>query len=154
MPLAIGVEPISGYGARSLYLAALDELARRYERTTLREALEEYEPPHGLFVVARDDGALAGGAGVRMIGNPEEALGEVKRLWVRPDLRRRGVATRIMTALEGHARETGLTRLYLETGPRQPEAIALYRREGWVEVAAYPEGATRHPNSLLFAKPL
>lgn len=154
MPLAIGVEPISGYGARSLYLAALDELARRYERTTMREALEEYEPPRGLFVVARDDGALAGGAGVRSIGPPDDALGEVKRLWVRPDLRRRGVATRLMSALEGHAREAGFARLYLETGPRQPEAIALYRREGWVEVGAYPEGATRHPNSLLFAKPL
>ena len=154
MPLTVGVEPISGYGARSLYLAALDELVRRYERTTMREALEEYEPPRGLFVVARDDGALAGGAGVRSIGPPDDALGEVKRLWVRPDLRRRGVATRLMTDLEGYARQAGFARLYLETGPRQPEAIALYRRESWVEVAAYPEGAVRHPSSLLFTKPL
>ncbi len=154
MPLTVGPEPVTGYGARSLYLAALDELARRYERTTLREALKEYEPPSGLFLVARDDGALAGAAGVRSIGEPGGGLGEVKRLWVRPDLRRHGVATRIMSALEGHAREAGFARLYLETGPRQPEAIALYRREGWVEVAAYPEGATRHPNSLLFTKSL
>ena len=154
MPLTLEAEPITGYGARSLYLAALDELARRYDRTTLREALEEYEPPHGLFVVARDDGALAGGVGVRSISPASEALGEVKRLWVRPDLRRRGVASRLMGALEVYARAAGFARLYLETGLRQPEAIALYRREGWEEIAAYPEGATRHPNSLLFTKPL
>ncbi len=154
MPLTVEREPVTGYGARSLYLAALDELARRYERTTLREALEEYEPPGGLFVVARDDGALVGGAGVRSIGDPDDALGEVKRLWVRPDRRRHGVATRLMAAVEDCARDAGLARLYLETGPRQPEAIAFYRREGWVEVAAYPEGATPHPNSLLFTKPL
>lgn len=154
MPLAVSAEPITSYGARSVYLAALDELARRYGRSTLREALEEYEPPLGVFLVARDDGDLAGGVGVRAIADDRGPVGEVKRLWVRPDLRRRGVATALMSAVESAARDRGFTRLYLETGVRQPEAIALYERLAWTPVAAYPEGAVTHPDTLRFTRPL
>lgn len=153
MPLAVSAEPITSYGARSVYLAALDELARRYGRSTLREAFEEYEPPLGLFLVARDGGDLAGGVGVRAIADGG-AVGEVKRLWVRPDLRRRGVATALMSAAEAAARDRGFTRLYLETGARQPEAIALYERLAWTPVETYPEGAVTHPDTLRFTKPL
>jgi GNAT superfamily N-acetyltransferase len=154
VPVDVAPEPITSYGARSVYLAALDELARRYERGTFREALEEYEPPRGIFLVARLDGHLVGGVGVRPILGPGDAAGEVKRLWVRPDQRRHGVATSLMTALEAASRDLGYRRLYLETGPRQPEAIALYASAGWVGIESFPEGAVSHPHSLRFSKDL
>ena len=150
--LAIQVEPVTSPGALSVIYAALDELARRYGPGADAEhlELEEMTPPHGLFVVARDDGHVAGGVGVRTIPAPERHVGEVKRLWVRPDLRRAGVGARLMDAVVDGARELGFLDLYLETGFRQPEAIAFYPRIGWEPVTALPEGAHSYPGAHRF----
>jgi len=96
----------------------------------------------------------AGGVGVRPIGDPAQRLGEVKRLWVRPDLRRGGVATDLMSAIETRARQLGYERLYLETGPAQPEALALYVTTGWTPVDEFPPGAFAHRDSHRFTKAL
>ena len=66
--------------------------------------------------MARWDAHLAGGVGLRSISDPAQHLGEIKRLLVRPDLRRRGVVAALMTAVEDYARSTGYRELYLETG--------------------------------------
>lgn len=66
------------------------------------------------------------------------ALHEVKRVFVVPSHRRRGLAAAALRAVEGSARERGIARLVLQTGTRQPEAVALYEREGWRHIAAYP----------------
>ncbi|MBA8793267.1 ADP-ribose pyrophosphatase YjhB (NUDIX family)/GNAT superfamily N-acetyltransferase [Friedmanniella endophytica] len=63
--------------------------------------------------------------------------GEVKRLWVEPGARRRGVAAALLDAVVATAPDRGLRRLVLATGPRQPEAIALYHRAGWRLVPNY-----------------
>ena len=153
--LTIDAEAIGTSGAMSVYLAAVDELDRRYgDEDESRMSPLELSSPSGVFVVARVNGALAGGVGVRPIGDPSQHLGEVKRLWVRPDLRRSGVATSLMNDVERRARDHGFHRLFLETGAKQPEAIALYRSSGWRQVDEFPPGAFTHAGALRFSKAL
>nr|WP_246314691.1 GNAT family N-acetyltransferase [Kineococcus aurantiacus] len=88
--------------------------------------------------------ALAGGepaatASLRRLSVAGEPLRhEVKRVFVGPAHRRRGLAAQALRRVEGSARELGVRRLVLQTGDRQPEAIALYEREGWAPVPVYP----------------
>lgn len=153
--LAIDEEPVTSSAGLSLYHAAIDELIRRYGGDDgLHVDYAELSPPRGFFLVARVDGHPAAGVGLRPIGAREERLGEVKRLWVRPDQRRHGLAAALMTALEGHARDRGFRRLYLETGEAQPEALAFYRKTGWSEIDAFPPGAFSYPTATRFAKTL
>lgn len=156
MPITINDEPVGASGSLSLIYAAVDELERRYGNADDAAHLDydELGPPRGLFLVARDGGELVGGVGLRAIGDPASNNGEVKRLWVRPDLRRLGVARSLMDAVVTRARELGYRRLYLETGPAQPEAQALYPRIGWEPVDAFPPGAYTHPGASRFARSL
>jgi len=78
---------------------------------------------------------------------------EVKRVFVRADHRGRGLAVAALAAVEASAVERGITRLMLQTGIEQPEAAALYTREGWHRIPAYPPYAL-DPYSICFAKPL
>lgn len=81
-----------------------------------------------VFLVAVDDVPLGCG-GLRLLG-PGEA--ELKRMWVRPQARGRGVGGALLAALEDEARALGVRVLRLETGNRQPEAVAMYTRFGYV----------------------
>jgi GNAT superfamily N-acetyltransferase len=146
------IEPVDSPGALSVIYAALDELARRYGPGADAEHLElgEMTPPRGLFVVAREEAHIAGGVGVRTILEPARHIGEVKRLWVRPDLRRAGVGAALMRAVVEGARDLGFVDLYLETGFRQPEAIAFYPRIGWEAAEELPEGAHSYPGAYRF----
>lgn len=156
LSLSITAEAFDSHGARSVLNAAIDELNRRYGSVEddMADHPEQLGPPAGAFLVARTEGHLAGGVGVRSIGDPAASIGEIKRLWVRPDLRRAGVAAALMTAIEEQARELGFVRLYLETGPAQPEALALYPKHGWSPVEDFPSGAFTHPASSRFTKVL
>jgi len=156
LEVTIDDEVITSSGAQSLLYAATDELRRRYGAIDddLHLGLEELSPPTGIFLVARDRGHLSGGVGLRQIASPELRLAEVKRLWVRPDLRRHGVAAQLMAELEQRARTMGYRQLYLETGPAQPEAIALYPTLGWTSVDDFPDGAFTHESAHRFTKVL
>jgi GNAT superfamily N-acetyltransferase len=81
-------------------------------------------------VGAFDGDELVGHAAVRPF---EDAL-EVKRVYVRSDYRGRGISTQLMLELEAIARERGVSRLILQTGNRQAEAIALYLKLGYVPI--------------------
>jgi DNA-binding MarR family transcriptional regulator/GNAT superfamily N-acetyltransferase len=103
---------------------------------------EEMTPPHGVFVVAWLDGAPVGCGAIKVGGN---GAGEVKRMWTAPSARKLGIARKVLRALEERAREAGLTRLRLETNRTLTEAQALYRAEGFREVAAFsPEPYADH----------
>ncbi len=106
-----------------------------------------YRPPKGAFLLARSDGLPLACVSLKRI---DSDTGEVKRLWVAPAARGLGLARRMMTAIEDQARSLGLTRLRLDTNENLPEAIALYRRTGWAEVAAF----TPFPATHWFAKAL
>lgn len=94
----------------------------------LRYPAEAYHPPFGDFLLIVQDGeTVAGGA---FMSHDDETV-ELKRIWTRADLRRRGLAQRVVAALEESAGRLGYTRAYLTTGFRQPEATALYRALGY-----------------------
>ena len=154
LSLTITAESVDTCGALSVLFAATDELNRRYHSVDddMHMHHDQLAPPSGAFLVARVDGHLAGGVGVRSICDPALKLAEVKRLWVRPDLRRHGIAVALMDAIEVRARSIGYGRLYLETGPAQPEALAFYPRQGWTQVDDFPEGAFTHETATRFTK--
>ena len=64
---------------------------------------------------------------------------EIKRMYVVPGMRGRGIARQVLDALELEARRLRAARLLLETGTRQPEAIALYTRAGFSETGPFGE---------------
>ena len=80
-------------------------------------------------------------------------VAELKRLFVHPGYRRKGFSRVLMGAMEDVARGAGATRIILETGTEQPEAIALYRAIGYGEIPPYGE-FSHDPRSLCFAKEL
>jgi GNAT superfamily N-acetyltransferase len=88
----------------------------------------EFAPPTGGFLVAELDGVLIGCAGVRRF---DQDVAELKRLFVRAAYRRRGLARVLLAAAENRALELGYRRLILETGSKQPEAVALYQAQGY-----------------------
>ena len=76
---------------------------------------------------------------------------EVKRMYVPPRSRKRGIATKVLAELEKWARELGYARCILETGKKQPEAIALYGRSGYTVIPNYGQYAGVD-NSVCFEK--
>ena len=141
MNIRISTEPFDSVDARRL-IAALDEhLAGRYspdQRFGPNLKLEHVEAGTGTFVVARTDGRAVGCGALRKL---DATTAEVKRMYVDPELRGRGVAKEILDHLEGAARELGVSRLVLETGIYQAEAIALYHRAGFAPIRCWGEYA-------------
>ena len=86
------------------------------------------------FFVARYDGALAACGGVQLVG---AGYGEVKRMYVRPAFRGRGLAKLILVHLTACARAHGMPALRLETGVHQREAIGLYERMGFAPIGPF-----------------
>jgi GNAT superfamily N-acetyltransferase len=99
---------------------------------------EEVADGRGAFLVAYLNDKPVGCGAVRRI---ESAVAEIKRMYVAPEARGRGVGRRVLLELEAQAQWLGATRLVLETGPRQPEALALYRRAGFAEIPNFGEYA-------------
>jgi GNAT superfamily N-acetyltransferase len=154
--LIIDDELITSHGALSVYHASIDELNRRYGGSDedLYLHIEELMAPLGVFLVARQDGHPVGGVGLRPISDPALNVCEIKRLWVRPDLRRLGIGIQLMKRIEARARELGYRQLYLESGYAQPEALELYRSNNWITVEEYPPGAHSYPVADRFMKDL
>ena len=94
----------------------------------------ELSLPAGLFLIARIDGRPVGCGALKF--HPG-APAELKRMWVAPDARGLGLGRRILAELEAQARTAGVEILHLETNETLVEAIALYRRNGWIEVPAF-----------------
>ena len=98
-------------------------------------------PPSGLFVLARLDGDAIGCGGLKRL---DKATGEIKRVWTAPPARGMGVARRVLRTLEAAARDMGLRTLRLDTNRALTEAHALYRKEGFREVARFNDNPYAH----------
>ena len=112
----------------------------------------EFAPPLGLFLVGRLDGVPMSCGGWRSVpGTP--GLAEIKRMYVAEPYRRRGLARVVLAELEATARAAGMTRIRLETGHAQPEAMQLYDTSGYVRIENF--GVYRHhATSTCFGKDL
>lgn len=125
------------------YISIVGEVHRRYAK---------YNDPHlfGCRLVVYEDGCAAGcGCWKRTDAHTVE----LKRIYVRPEYRRRGIAGAVIRALEGNAAEQGYTRAVLETARTTGDSAALYRKLGYRTMPYYgsPAGAE---NCLCFEKAL
>lgn len=100
----------------------------------------ELRPPRGVLLVAVLEGAPVGCGAVRL----HDGWAEVKRLWVDESLRRLGVGRRLLSRLEGWAEQRGSEVARLDTNRTLDEAIAMYRRSGYREIAAYNDNPYAH----------
>lgn len=118
-----------------------------------------FSPPRGQYFLAYDERErpVATGGWRAQERNAEgyaDGDAELKRMYVVPEARGLGLARRILALLEEDAREAGRTRMVLETGTEQPEAVALYASCGYVPATA-KFGLYRMENSsLCFTKSL
>lgn len=95
------------------------------------DSIEELSATQVCMVGAYDHATLTGVGAVRIIDNDPFPYGEISRVFVLPAYRGKGIAKQIMRALEAHALNAGINICRLETGTRQPEAIALYTKLGY-----------------------
>jgi GNAT superfamily N-acetyltransferase len=136
--------------ALELMAALDDELQRRYPGAVIEGLLPADMTDRLIFLVARiGDWPVACGA-VREIS---PTVGEIKRMFVRPDHRGRGLGRLILAALEVRASAQGWSILRIETGGRQPEAINLYTSAGYVAIPPFGKYA-HNPYSRCFEKRL
>jgi GNAT superfamily N-acetyltransferase len=106
--------------------------------------------PDIAFTVLTLDGTPAGCVGLQPV---DSGLGEIKRMYVVPSARGWGLSRILLEAVETAARAQGITRLRLETGTQQVEAIALYTNHGYYPTPPYPP-FENEAVSLCFAKDL
>jgi len=133
--LQFTVAALDAPSSLELIEAVQQEYVARYGGRDITElAVAEFTPPQGIFVIGRDGGQPVACGGVRLV---EAAVGELKRMYVVPTARRRGIARALLDHLETEARTLGATRLRLETGLHQPEALALYASAGYADAEPF-----------------
>jgi GNAT superfamily N-acetyltransferase len=128
-----GTEPL----ALELVAAMFAEVGEMYEPGLPKGPTahpEELSPPHGGFVVLTEDGRPVAGGGVKRL---DDRTCEIKRMYVVPDARGRGVGRELLAALESLARDLGYAVARLDTGAKQPGARRMYERAGYVAVPDY-----------------
>jgi GNAT superfamily N-acetyltransferase len=134
-----GPEPFDSDDVRSLTEAQQEEMRGRYggeaDIGPARDAAMFVEPD-GVFLVVRDDDGTAVACGG--IARFDEARAELKRMYVVPEQRGRGLGRRVLVELEAHAVRLGYSGMVLETGDRQPEAVGLYESFGYERIPCYP----------------
>jgi|EndMetStandDraft_5_1072996.scaffolds.fasta_scaffold01602_3 putative acetyltransferase len=121
-------------------IRALDaELSRLYPEqgaTHFRLDADEVAPERGGFFVAYVNGSPVGCGAVRQL---DAETAEIKRMYVDPGMRRRGVGRAVLAALEREAARLGVRTVVLETGARQPEALRLYEATSFSPIPPFGE---------------
>lgn len=138
-PVHFALEPADSADAQACLFAYFTELDQRFPRgfEPARAGSAdsvEVSPPRGAFVILRSGGLARGCGALRTL---EPGIGEIKRMWLHPDVRGRGLGRRLLEELEKQAHALGFRRVRLDTSAHLPEAIALYRKAGYVEIAPY-----------------
>ena len=151
--IVVESEPFDGPDGRALTDAYHRELRARFPEDYdpargLPATRRDLTPPSGIFLVAQQDDIAVGCGGLKTL---DPTTGEIKHMFVQPSHRGRGIGGQLLGALEDHARTQGFNRLVLDTSEFLTEAIALYRRSGYVEIDPYN---SNHYATHWFAKDL
>ena len=137
--LVIRRESIESQDASALIAALNAELSHRYPEpgaNHFRLDAQEVAPGRGAFLIARSERQPVACGAIRRL---DVATAEIKRMYVLPKHRGLGVGRELLQHLEVVARELAVERIVLETGVRQPEALALYKRAGFAEIPRFGE---------------
>jgi GNAT superfamily N-acetyltransferase len=128
-----GTEP----AAREIVAAMWAEVGEMYEPGLPHgptASPDELSPPHGGFVLLVEDGRPLAGGGVKRL---DARACEIKRMYVAPEARGRGLGRELLAALEELARDLGYLVARLDTGAKQPRAQRMYERAGYLAVPDY-----------------
>ena len=146
-------ENYEAFTSQALIAALNAELLERYDGfdgSGGEHAAADFAPPDGSFVVGWEgEEPVACGGVIRY----DEMTAEIRRMYVAPAARGRGLSRLVLAALENEARELGYSFVRLETGDRQPEAIKLYASSGFEPIPRYGPFVD-DPRSLCFEKRL
>ena len=139
------VDPRSA-GAQWCLGRYFDELSSRFPEGYDHGAdgatdLDDFRPPQGCFLVASLFGGSVGCGGIRTLA---PRTGEIKRLWVSPQVRGLGIGRRLLEALERVGRERKMRRVRLDTHESLTEARHLYRSSGYNEIAQFNDNPYAH----------
>jgi GNAT superfamily N-acetyltransferase len=138
MDVSFRDEPLDSPSARRLldgFTAAIAALYPGWSPSAGPSARpEDFAPPSGRFIVAYASGQPLGCGGLKRL---DDHAVEVKRLYVAPDSRGRGTGRLLLQRLEQIAAESDYSVVRLDTGNRQPEALALFRSAGYREIGDY-----------------
>lgn len=151
-PLPLISRELPGSVDAQLLIAELDaDIERRYPGVTPHglSAADMSDPEFSFYVARVGDVPAACGA----LRRREPGVTEVKRMYVRPAYRGRGLARQLLVILEARARALGAASILIETGAGQPEAVTLYRSAGYLDIPRFGEYADI-PVSLCFEKRL
>jgi GNAT superfamily N-acetyltransferase len=130
------------------------EMADVVVREDREKFIEEYFAMGQGLWLARVEEELAGCVGLRRLPRPDALepegvkCAEIKRMYVKEKFRGRGLAARLLEALENFAREAGYARIYLDTASEMVAAARLYRRNGYERCARYNE----NPQAAIFMR--
>ena len=128
-------EAYDGPVAQQLIAAVQMEYVARYgdpDETPVEP--REFAPPHGRFLVGYVDSEPVATGGLRAL---DEGTVEIKRMYVVPAYRGHGLSRQVLARLEDIARSMGAREVVLETGLRQPEAMALYESSGYQRIPPF-----------------
>ncbi|MBA3961291.1 MAG: GNAT family N-acetyltransferase [Chthoniobacterales bacterium] len=153
---ALAIAPADSFAPESLRLAGAlwAELSTIYpEQTAPPFPPRDIVGERAVFMVASLGEKAIGCGAVRPFPDGPPEIAEVRRMYVAPEARGRGVAAAILRALEDWARARNYALMRLETGARQPIAIHLYERVGYYRIPSYGHHA-EDPLALCFEKHL
>ncbi len=136
---AIAEEPADSDDVRDCfgrYYAELGTLFGYQPDQALPLAVEDLARPRGLVLVVREGevGTAVGCGGLKLL---ESGVGEIKRMWIAPPMRGRGLGGRLLDALEAAAFAEGCFATRLESNGRLSAAVAMYRARGYHEVPPF-----------------
>jgi DNA-binding MarR family transcriptional regulator/GNAT superfamily N-acetyltransferase len=137
----IGREPASSPDVRWCFRQYVEELDRRFDTgfeatRSIPARVSDFTPPTGFVLLVRLHDQPVGCCAVRF---HEDAVAEIKRMWLSPRLRGYGLGARVLRETEREAAAGGATVARLETNRHLVEAIAMYRRHGYREVAPFSD---------------